>query len=35
MVDADPMTIAVVPDEASFKSRLQRSERYTAILNEK
>jgi RimJ/RimL family protein N-acetyltransferase len=25
MVDADPMTIAVVPDEASFKSRLQRS----------
>lgn len=27
MVDADPMTIAVVPDEASFKSRLQRSGR--------
>jgi class 3 adenylate cyclase len=25
MVDADPMTIAVVPDETSFKSRLQRS----------
>jgi hypothetical protein len=27
MVDADPMTIAVVPDEAGFKSRLQRSGR--------
>jgi RimJ/RimL family protein N-acetyltransferase len=27
MVDADPMTIAVVPDEAGFKARLQRSGR--------
>jgi diamine N-acetyltransferase len=27
MVDADPMTIAVPPDEASFKARLQRSGR--------
>jgi RimJ/RimL family protein N-acetyltransferase len=25
MVDADPMTIAELPDEASFKARLQRS----------
>ena len=27
MVDADPMTIAVAPDEASFKARLERSGR--------
>jgi RimJ/RimL family protein N-acetyltransferase len=27
MVDADPMTITVVPDEASFRARLQRSGR--------
>jgi RimJ/RimL family protein N-acetyltransferase len=27
MVDADPMTIAVAPDEASFKARLRRSGR--------
>ena len=27
MVEADPMTIAVLPDEASFKARLQQSGR--------
>lgn len=27
MVDADPMTVADVPDESTFKARLQRSGR--------